>query len=414
MRVATVLSSTRKKNWQTGFGLVALLLTTMILSACGDAPTPVPPTPTPTFEEQYQQDTNPQLFYTMNIPTGWTSAMVDPNTAVYSRPDDPNFKVGVISKSIDNLTPDDKTLLQTRISQVTAVYTGAQDAPSGGGTLSLVDTTSAVDRLSYTSNNVTLYQFVAQVNNVKANRAYLLYAISTVKDAANFQPIYFNCFNTFASTAPNVARGQSGVADPTVMAGNAGGIINPANPNITNGQYLRLVQWQSPPVDPNAKKPVLTGLFPLNYSWRLLPFPTEKQAALYLSSPVVDRNANQAIMQITIYKDAFKSGSPSADDWRTFYTSELNVLATEYLQDLGPNYQPINVTQVGNLYRVPFTATQSNGTVNSRGFIMFGHSGTNAIVGVVAISPASAVRQDLVDGFDHDFQTIINSIQVQY
>ncbi len=414
MSQAAVKSNSPKNFWRTGTVWLVVGLVSLLLVACGDAATPIPPTATPSFQQKFRQDNNPDLFYTMNFPEGWTRAAVDATSVVYTSPTDANLKIGLVSKSIVKLKPDDQSLLQVRTTQVKNANPGTREDPGGGGTLNLLDTTVSVNRLSYSSNNNDLIQYIAQVNNVKAERGYLLFGISTAKDSSIYQPLYFDSFRSFTSSAPEVARGESGVADPTVLVANAGGKIRPVNAREVRGQYLKMVEWQSPPLNVNVKQPTLSGTFPLDYDWRLRPFPTPAQPALYLTSPIVDNNANQAVIQIAIFKDAFKSATPSADDWRAFYSPTLNTLAAQYVQSFGTSIQPLEVTQAGPLYRVPFTARNTKGEVGSRGFILFGHSGTHGILGVISISPGSAAKQNLVDGFDRDFQTIISSLKVNY
>ena len=394
-------------------GLIALLLTSLILVACGGDSTPIPPPATPSFQQKFQQDTSAELFYSMNFPAGWTRTNRDPNTVVFTKPDDPNFSIGIVSKQISGLGPSDQSLLAAETNAVKTASPNTREDPAGGGTLPLLDTTTSINRLSFNKNNTDLIEYLGQVNNVQAAQAYLLFGITTAKDSDTFRSTYYDCFKSFISSAPQVARGVSGVADPTVIAANNGGKIRPDNPE-TKGQYLRLVAWQSPPLNVANKQPILTGTFPLEYDWRIRPFPTAAQPALYLASPIVDRNSNQAVMQIGIYKDAFKSTSPSVDEWKGFYSPILSLVAGQELQAYGGSILPVDVNQVGTLYRAPFTARDPKGGVRSRGFILFGRNGTNGLVGVLSISPNSAVKQDLVDGLDRDFQTIISSIQVKY
>src|SRR5436309_2361567 len=77
--------------------VVASLLASLLLAACGEEATPAPVAPTATPAPRYQQENNPALQFSMNIPFGWNKTPVDANTIVYTKPDNPSIGIGVVS-----------------------------------------------------------------------------------------------------------------------------------------------------------------------------------------------------------------------------------------------------------------------------------------------------------------------------
>ncbi|HEX2911209.1 MAG TPA: hypothetical protein VH186_10405 [Chloroflexia bacterium] len=406
------ISSTRGR----AFLLLVMLLSSMLLAACGQESTPVPPTPTPA--PRFQQENNSDLFFTMNIPFNWNKNVLDANTVVYTPPDNANLGIGVVSQQIGKLTPDSRRLLEQRVDQLKSRFSDLKQDVGGGGTLTLVDTAISVDRLTYSSNNIELNQYITEANNVQADRAYVLFGVTPSKDADTYRPLYFDCFKSFSSTANPVPaqNNESGVADPTVVAANLGGKIRPTSGNEEKGKVLRLVEWETPPLNANLKTPRIKGLFPYDFGWRLRPYPTPTTPAIYLDSPVVDRTTNQAVMQISVFKDAFPSGNPTEDDWKKFYTPLLNTLFNQTITSYGSpfNVKIGDVASSGPLYRAPFVAISNTGELNSRGFVLFSRSGTHGVVSVLSLSPVASLKQDLVDGFDADFQRMVNSFSVSF
>jgi hypothetical protein len=397
--------------------IVATLLTGLVLSACGEEATPAPIAPTATPIPRFQQENNPDLQFTMNMPFGWNKTVIDANTVVYIRPDNQNFGIGVVSRQIGTLTPDSQRLAQERLDQLKLQFPALRNDPGGGGSLVLVDTTLNVDRLTYTNtNNVDVVQYAVQANNVKAQRAYVLFGVTTAQEADTYRPLFIECFKSFMSTAQdNLAQGSdSGVADPTVIAANAGGHVRPTFGQDQQGQYLRLVQWETPPLNASLKQPRITGLFPYDYIWRLRPFPQPDKPALYLESDKVDKTTAEASMLFGVYKDAFPVNNPTTDDWRKFYTPILELLKNQNLKSYGPNVTVGEVNNTGVLYRAPFTARNPAGEVLSRGVILFSKSSTHGVVSLLSLSPYASVKQSLVDSFDADFQVMVNSFQVKF
>ncbi|MBN9391537.1 MAG: hypothetical protein J0I20_26125 [Chloroflexi bacterium] len=414
------LFSDRKSRqpWPQGwpFLLVAALCTSLLLAACGnDAPTQAPPSPTPL--PSYQQENNTSLLFSMNMPYGWVRNVVDANTVVYTNPNDPNIGIGVVSKQIGKLTSDSQRLAQERMDTLKAQFPSMQIDPSGGGTLTLVDTTLNVARMAYTNaSNVDVVQYAVEANNVKAERAYVLFGVTTIKDADTNRGLFLNCFKSFMSTAqPNLNQTtDSGVADPTVIAANKGGFVRPTGGRDEQGQYLRLVDWDSPPLNANLKLPVISGLFPYDYSWRLRPFPQSDKPGLYLESNVVDKTTSEATMLFGVYKDAFSTTSPTTDDWNKFYTPILNLLQVQNLKSYGPSVSVEGVALAGQLYRTKYTARSATGDVTSRGIILFSRSGTNGIVSLLSLSQYASVKQALLDNLDADFQEMVSSFSVKF
>ncbi len=397
--------------------VVAALLTSLVLAACGENPTPAPVAPSPTPAPHFQQENNPDLKFSMNMPFGWVRNVIDANTVVYTKPDDRNIGIGVVSRVIGKLTPDSQRLAQERMDTLKAQFPAMQVDPTGGGSLTLVDTTLNVARMSYTNaSKVDVVQYAVQANNVKAERAYVLFAVTTVKDADTYRPLFLDCFKSFMSTAqPNLAQStDSGVADPTVIAANLGGYVRPTGGRDVQGQYLRLVDWNTPPLNAKLKTPVISGLFPYDYSWRLRPFPQADKPALYLESNVVDKSTSEASMLFGVYKDAFSNASPTTDDWRKFYTPVLTLLKNQNLKSYAPNVSLGDVATAGQLYRVPYTARNDSGAVMSRGVILFSRSSTHGIVSLLSLSQYAAVKQELLDSLDADFQQIVGSFTVKF
>jgi hypothetical protein len=397
--------------------IVAALFTSLLMGACGENPTPAPVAPTAPPPPSFQQESNPDLKFSMNMPFGWTRNAIDANTVVYTKPDDPNIGIGVVSRVIGKLTPDSQRLAQERMDTLKAQFPAMQLDPTGGGSLTLVDTTLNVARMSYTNaSNVDVVQYAVQANNVKAERAYVLFAVTTVKDADTYRPLFLECFKSFMSTAqPNLAQStDSGVADPTVVAANLGGYVRPIGGRDQQGQYLRLVDWTTPPLNAKLKMPTISGLFPYDYAWRLRPFPQPDKPALYLESNVVDKTTSEATMLFGVYKDAFSNASPTTDDWRKFYTPILTLLRDQNLKSYGPNVSIGDIATAGELYRAPYTARNASGDVTSRGVILFSRSGTHGIVSLLSLSQYASVKQALLDSLDTDFQQIVGSFSVKF
>ncbi len=424
--------------------LVSLLATLLLLAACGDSPTPVLPTATPAPD--YQLVTEPELFFTASVPSNWQRAVVEPATHVqYKQNGSEVLRIGFISRRVGKLTPDSQRVLEERVDGEKKKYPALKVDKGGGGTVTLVDTTISIDRLSYTNaEGVEELQYILQANNVRAERAYVIYAATPAKDNATFQAIFNYCFKNFSSTATEVPQvsGESGLADPTVLAANAGGIIRPANAREIKGRQLRLVEWQSPPLSASAKQPVVTGTFPYDYTWRLRPFlvpaitvpttplpgttplatPTKANAnlpapaapALYLESPEVDRTTRQALMQFLVYRDTLPAAGPSVEEWRRFYEPISAALLDGPLKAYGATVTLGDVVLTNQLYRAPFTARDFAGQVQSRGIVLFSRSGPHAIVSVLSLSPKASTIQDLLDKYDADFQTIVKSLQVKF
>lgn len=437
-RPATMAGVARSQRW-AGL-LIVITLTLGLLAACGDSPTPVPPTPTPT--PKYQQENNFDLLFTMNIPFNWNKNVVDANTVVYQNPADANEQVGIISKAVDKLTPESQALLQDRTNQVKSKFPGLRE-DVGSDSINLVASTIKVNRLSYSSNGADLIQYLTEFNNVGAQRAYVLFGITNAKTADTNRPLYLDAFRSFISTAADKGGNASSITDPTVVAGFNGGKVVLRSGQEQKGVYLTLVAWETPPLDLAQKAPRITGYFPKNYSWRIRPYPVEgltppttptatatsgasatvaaKGAipAVYLESPVVDRTTAQAVMQFGVVKDAIPSSSPSADDWKKFYTPVLNLLQNSTLSSYGSvaNIEPpaaLNASNGATIYRAPFSIKSADGAVNSRGIILFSRSGTHGVVSVLSLSPAASIQQSLVDNFDTDFQTMVTSFTVKY
>lgn len=412
--------------------LVLLVVVGLVLAACGEEATPAPqfsPTPTPKF----QQENNRELFFTMAVPFGWNRNVQDANTVVYVNPKNGSEAIGVISRQIGKLTPTSKRLLEERLDTLKSRFPALRNDLNGAGTISLVDTTIGVDRLTYTdSNNTDVFQYLTQVNNVRAERAYILFAVSSVPQADTLRPLYLEAFRSFTSSAADAGitgDNLSGVADPTVIAANEGGKIRPFGGREVRGRVLRLVQWETAPLNPSqlgvtaitpgVRQPRgevrIEGLFPYEYLWRLKGFPVQTQPAIYLESPVVDRTSSQAAIQVGVYRDALPANNPTADEWKRFYDPILKTLVTQTFSSYG---SPSNITlsdvgRAGNLYRVAFTARSEAGDVQSRGVVLFSKSGPHGLVSLVSLSPAASVKQELYESLDADLQTMVNTFVVK-
>ncbi len=411
------------QNWAAL--IIAGLLGVLVLVACGEEPTPVPPTPTPT--PRFQLETNNDLFYTLNIPFNWNKSPVDANSVIYVNPKDQVELEGVISKNIDKLGPESQQLLQERVSQLKSRFSNLKEDGSSDS-INLGDATVRINRLNYSNNGADLIQYLAQVNNVKANRAYLLYAVTNAKTAEVNRPLYLDSFRSFTSTASASPDANSVLADPTVVAGNKGGKVVIRSGQEYKGRYLTLVAWETPPLDLNKKAPRITGYFPKDYTWRVLPFRINDLPFLYLESPIVDRTTSQASMQFTVVPNAFATGTPSADDWKKFYEATFDKedkekgkkpgIMTAVLNSYGSNVKvdpvaTVPTTTGATIYRAPFIARNDDGSVKSRGTILFNRSGTNGIISVLSLSPAASINQTLLESFDADFQTMISSFTVK-
>lgn len=399
--------------------VVATMLTSLLLAACGEeaAPTQAPPTATPL--PSFQQENNPTLKFTMNVPFGWNKTVIDANTVVYTKPDNPNIGIGVVSRQIGKLTPESQRLAQERADQLKRQFPSMQEDPTGGGTLNLIDTNLTISKMSYTNaSSVDVIQYAVEANNVKAERAYVLFAVTTAKDADTYRPLFLDSFKSFISTAaastsltPNA---DSGIGDPTVAAANNGGYVRPTAGRDQQGAYLRLVDWETPPLNALQKQPRITGLFPYDYKWRLRPFPQADKPALYLESNIVDKTTAEATMLFGVYKDAFSTASPTTDDWRKFYSPVLELLKNQNLKSYGPNVTIGEVQNVNGLYRAPFTARDATGDVTSRGVILFSRSATHGVVSLLSLSQFASVKQALLDNLDQDFQTMVASFDVKF
>lgn len=397
--------------------LIMTLLASLLLSACGGETTPIPIEPTATPIPRFQQENNPGLKFTMNIPFNWNKTIIDANTVVYTRTNNPNIGIGVLSRQVGPLTPESKRLAQERLDQLKRQFPALREDAGGGGSLTLVDTTLSVDRLTYTNtNNIDVIQYTVQANNVKAQRAYVLFGVTTAQEADVYRPIFIESFKSFSSTDQDVLvqSTDSGVADPTVIAANKGGYVRPLSGREQQGEYLRLVEWETPPLNAKLKQPRLVGFFPYDYIWRLRPFPQSDKPALYLESDKVDKTTAEATMAFGVYKDAFPLNNPTSDDWRKFYTPILELLKNQNLKSYAPNVTLGEIKDTGVMYRVPFAARNDEGLIQSRGVILFSKSGTHGIVSLLSLSPFASVKQTLVDSMDVDFQVLVNSLQVKY
>lgn len=391
----------------------AILTLSLILTACGgDAPTPAPPSPTPTPE--FQTETNIELLFNMQIPYGWTKQVVNNETVVYINPADPNMGLGVLTRQVDKLTPTSKDLLKTRVDFLRNQFPSMEVAPNGGGNFTVVDNSVSVDRLVYTNaNGVQVLQFLAQVNNVAAQRPYVLYAVTDVKNADVYQPRFLKAFGTFVSTARPVASGESGVVDPTQQAAQNGGRVVSAGRD-TLGRYLRLTDWQTPPLDIAEKKPVLTGQFPVQYGWIISTFPTKQQPSITLTSPKMDLNSPEAVIRIGVFKDVLPEGTPSREEWDKFFTPLRKQIDENFVQTSGRKATLEDLVQVGNIYRAGFIGRDPNGVVLGRGYLYISKSGKHGIVTLLTLSQQVALKPAIIDNFENDIRQLVNSLKVNY
>jgi hypothetical protein len=401
---------------RVAFGILAVLLASLLLAACGEevAPTPLPPTPTP--PPRFQQERNTELQFEIAVPYGWRKETLDSQTVLYVNPADPNAGIGVVSRRITNLNPDNKDIIRERVDFLKSRFPALRQDAAGGGSLTLVDTTVGIDRLIYTNErNTEVIQYVTQVNNVRAQRGYVLYAAtpSTPPETAEAnRKLYLEAFATFSSTAPEVPRGQSGVADPTIVAANNGGKVI-ASPQQVLGKYLRLSQWETPPLNAPTKTPKLTGLFPVNYGWKIGFFPTRTQPAISLESPLVDESGPEAVIQMTTYAGALPAGAPSRDDWNKFINPARDAVVQNYIQKYGPVTKLGDLGQVGDVYRLPFKANDDLGKTLVTGYVYFSKNGTNGIVTFLSLSQKVAIKQALVESFDADLRQMLASLAVK-
>lgn len=394
--------------------LVTMLLSSLALAACGDAPTPVPPSPTPAPE--FQAEVSPELAFTMSIPYGWTKQVVDANTIVYLNPADANMGFGVFSRSAQKLTPTSKELLKERTDFLRSRFPNIRVDENGGGSFRVVDNSINIDRLAYTNEKgVDVLQFIAQVNNVAALRPYVLFAVTGAKEVDIYQQRFLKAFGTFVSTAAPVASGQSGVTDPTVQAAQAGGKVISVGRDVL-GRYLRLTEWETPPLDVSTeqKKPRLTGQFPVQYNWLISTFPTKQQPSITLTSPKVDQSSPEAVIRIGVYKDALPEGAPSREEWEKFYNPVRKQILESYIQTTGPNSKLEEFAQVGNIYRAAFITRDSNGGVLGQGYLYVSKSGKHGVVTLLTVSPQVALKPAVIDNFENDIRQLTNSIKVNY
>ncbi len=398
--------------------LVASLLISVLLAACGEEATPIPPTPTPL--PRFQLETNFEQLFTMNIPYGWTKNPVDSTSVLYQSPAATTDKVGVVSRQVDRLTPESQTLLVERTNSLKSRFPGLKEE-AGSDTIVLVDSNTKVNRLTYIENGTETIQLLLQFNNVKAERSYLVFGLMAAKGADKSIPLYLDSFRSFTSTATERAGGNAALADPTVIAGQLGGKVVLRTGQEVKGRYLTLVGWQTPPLDLNKKVPIVTGYFPKDYKWRLSPFPTNEQPGIYLESPIIDSTTAQAVIQLGVYKDKLPAGTATADDWKKFYDPILITLRTKYLPSYGPTVKldpdPVAAITGPNsttYYRSSFTVRNDDGSVKSRGVILFSRSGSHGVVSVLSLSPIASLSQNLVDSFDLDMQTMANNFQVRF
>lgn len=406
-----------------------MLSLALLLTACGGDSIPTiagpPPTPTPGF----RQETNQELFFVMSVPVNWVKTS-EQGSVTFTANDDPNVKLSVTSVKASKVTIDSTRYLQAELDKRKARYTSfVQD---NAGLLRLVDNTFSLYKVSYTDNTSNVVEYMAQVNVPQSEQAYLLAGRSLVASGDRLKTIFTSSFESFKSNAPLTVPASltAGANEAGVASTTNGGTIT--GDRITPGKVNTLADWQSPSLSYGSTRFTVSGYFPLNWQWRIKSFPlldpgvlaatstpgvgiTPAAVANSLANPglYVTAPNQDAFIQLGIIPNVFPSEAPpSADDYKKALDPYLKSFNLS-LNGLGSRNSISELTNVGTFFRTTFVARSDNGATNARGVVLFRSAGRHLLMGVVTLSPTASLKQNLIDGYDADIQSIISSVQVK-
>ncbi len=396
-----------------------------VFAACGDAPAPQVVVPTATPTPSFRQEVNQELFFIMSIPNNWAKNG-DKDMVAYVAPEDANLKISVSATSAQRLTADSTRILQEKLDTYKTRFTNFRQ--DNAGLLKLVDATINLFKLTYTEAGTEISEFTAQVNAPSSNRAYILSGRSLAAQAEQRKSTFTTAFESFKSNAPLAVPATLTAAaggDPTAVAASAGGKVT--GNKGTTGKTGDLVEWQSPTLLSGSNRYVFSGLFPNNWQWRIKSFPTLLAPAsptgaaattitaspqlanpgLYLTAP-----DNETFVQLGIVPNAFASDAvPSTEDYQRAYEPYYQSFK-QTIESQGSRNTISDVTNVGALYRATFVARNDAGATNTRGVLFIRSAGRHLLMTIVTLGPNSAIKQNLVDGYEADLQTLALSIKV--
>lgn len=406
-------------------GLTSVLLLTslsLFLAACGDTPQVVAPptTPTPSF----RQETNQDLFFVMSVPVNWIKT-TEKDSVIFTANDDKNVKLTVTTIPSKNLTGDSTRFLQEKLDALKVNYPELRQ--DNAGVLHFINDTVSLFQVSYTEGGVALTQYLAQVNAPLSERAYLLIGQTPTAKANDSKQVFISSFESFKTNAPLVVPATltagAGLGDPTALAASAGGKVT--GTKTAPGKVTTEVEWQSPPLPYGSARFTMTGLFPQAWQWRVRAFPNLDRslitatpgtpAANELLNPGLYLNApdSEAFMQLGVVPNAFASETPpSVEEYNRAITPYLDSFKRQTINGLGSKNTVSDLTNVGPFFRLTFIARNDAGATNARGVVLFRSAGRHLIMGVVTLSPSASLKQNLIDGYDIDLQSIISSIKV--
>ena len=399
------------------FALLTLLTLSLLMAACGDTAPQVagpPPSPTPGLKQETDRD----LFFVMSVPISWVKNS-DKEAANFVAPDDPNLKMSVSVAQVTRLTADSTRILQEKLDSIKGRYPQARQ--DNAGQLTLVDNTVALSKISYVENNLEITEYLAQVNVPKADRAYILQGRSPAVSAEQRKTIFLTSFESFKANPPLTVPATLTAAaqgDPAVALASAGGKVS-GNKTIP-GKVATQVEWQSPPLLYGPNRFVVSGYFPRDWQWQAKSFPTLDRTALAitpkssLANPGLYFTApnNEALLQLGIVPEVFRNEDPpSSEEYLKAIDPYLKTFS-QSITGLGSRTTITDLANVGTFFRTTFIVRSDSGATSSRGVVLFRSAGRHLVMGVITLNAQASLKQELIDGYDIDLQSIISSVKV--
>ncbi|MEI6045074.1 MAG: hypothetical protein WCS37_12040 [Chloroflexota bacterium] len=390
----------------------------LLLPACGDTPPTVLVVPQGTPTPSFRQETNQELFFIMSVPVNWPKT-TDKDSVTFSANDSPNLKMSVVAIPAKNLTPTSTRILQEKLDSLKVQY--PQMLQNNAGLLKMINNNLTLYQVSYTDNGTDLTEFLAQINVPLSDRAYLLSGQTLTAKANEHKPLFVAAFESFKANAPLTVPASltAGAIDPTLQAINQGGKVTGANP--LPGKFITQVEWQAPPLYYGQNKFSLSGLFPLDWNWRLKSFPsldptfvTAKATDPSLANPGIYLTApdNAVTIQLGLVPYAFATEAPpSVEEYNRVIDPYFKTFK-QSVSGLGSRNTISDLANVGTFFRSTFVVRSDNGTTSGRGVLLIRSAGRHLVMGVVTLSADASLKQNLVDGYDSDLQSVVSSLKV--
>jgi hypothetical protein len=409
--------------------LLLLTVLSLLLAACGGDQIPTiagpPPTPTPSFKQEANQD----LFFVMSVPATWNKTS-EKDAITFTAPEDGNVRLTITSVVAPKLTADSTRILQEELDKRKTRF--SQFRQDNAGLINLVDSNVNLYKVTYFDASTEISEYLAQINVPLAERAYILSGRALAATAEQRKSTFVSSFQSFKSNAPLTVPATLTAAAGGDSAANSAGAVT--GDKTSPGKVNTLVDWTSPALLYGPTKFTVEGLFPQNWQWRIKSFPgldpsvlpPTPTAAVPGSTPAPAPGTpafanpglyftapnNEAFIQVGIVPNAFPTEAPpSTDDYKKAIEPYLKSFNLS-LAGLGSRNSTTELANVGTFFRTTFVARGDNGVTNARGVVLFRSEGRHLVMSVVTLGPTAALKQNLIDGYDADIQSIASSVKV--